>query len=93
MDLYNRIWYIISHANTLHQLMFDSWEPAVMGEISNKLNNDFTEFANLDNESIWQFVRPIALKWMQDNWPESWFLPMYMTIKEQQESGNYLMMD
>jgi hypothetical protein len=74
----------------VHNGMFDTQAKKVMDIAIPELNNildDYTitfdrpasEYPNAIYTILFLYIKPIALKWIEENCPLAWYKPMFMT--------------
>ncbi len=98
MTVYEKLFEI---ATTSHNFLPESWKEDLrpyiveeMDKIAKKVNYDGWTYDRPVNEysAKLQFffqepVRKAVLKFLQENHPQAWFFPIYLTIEEQRAIG------
>lgn len=98
MTLYDKLFEI---ATTSHNVLPESWKEKLrpyiveeMDKIAKEVNYDGWTYDRPVNEypATIQFffqepVRKAVLKFLQENHPQAWFLPMYLSVEEQRAIG------
>lgn len=103
MTFYEKMWEIASTANYAvnSSILFESWKGDIMPLIQEKLNEaadkinydgwtwdrPYSEYGPTTTLLFWLTIRPVVLQYLNDNHPEAWFKPMYMTREEQSALG------
>lgn len=102
MTFYNKVWEIASSVNgTAPKILFDSMKeplrPYIVQEI-NKMAGELkydgwtydrpaSEYPAMIYPLLWGSIKTAVRRFLEENHPRAWFLPLYWTEEEQKEIG------
>jgi len=77
----------LSETDSVAVLDIAKEDDAFTSTFKGRWNDDINGYPPMIKSLVWMSLKPIALQWCEDNCPEAWFKPMFMSTEKQKEMG------